>query len=52
MISAWYWNNDVDYLNLFVLAEHLHKTVQEIQQMDFYEYIAWGEYLDIKSKRK
>jgi hypothetical protein len=35
-----------------LLAEHLHKTVAEIQQMDFYEYIGWGEYLKIKNTKK
>jgi len=36
---------------LYQLAEHLHKTVDEIMEMSASEFVGWGEYLKLKDKR-
>lgn len=39
-------------LNMFVLAERLHKTVSEIEQMTIDEWHYWLAYFKIKNKSK
>lgn len=34
---------------LFVLAEKLHKTVSELEQLPYRELLAWRAYLDVQS---
>lgn len=44
--------NDPSYLFLFQLAEHLHKSVAEIRQLDELEIIGWNRYLLRKEQQR
>ena len=37
-------------LGLFRLASHLHKTVTELEDMPFSEYLEWAAFFRIESK--
>lgn len=39
-------------LNMFVLVEHLHKTVAEIEQITIDEWHYWLSYFKIKKERQ
>ena len=37
---------------MYQLAEHLHKTVAEIREMDHREWIVWFAYFKLKDEDK
>ena len=38
--------------NYFVLAEHLHKTVEEVMNMSLAEVNGWFAYLELKKEKR
>jgi hypothetical protein len=37
---------------MFYLAETLHKTIHELEEMPFEEYIEWQEWFKLKKERQ
>jgi len=35
----------------FALAEHLHKTVAEIREMDYREFLGWAAWFEMRREK-
>lgn len=51
MMQALHGKGDTDEAFPYFLAEHLHKTVREIQDMDHDEYVGWISYITAKNAK-